>query len=179
MAFKDLGRTWSLVGRATYTIYKSGPYDYIWYDEPSMCVIPNQAWVMASRVDMDGFARITRSTDRGKTWGKVNKTPVWGYPQHLLPLRDGRLLMTYGYRRYPYGIRACISHDGGVTWDMDNEIILRMDGGAGAGKPSRVGNWDLGYPVSIELPDGRILTVYYFNQGQSNCHIAGTFWKLP
>ena len=176
---KDLGRTWSQVGRATYTTYKPGPYDYIWHDEPFMCVIPDQAWVMASRVDMDGFARITRSTDRGKTWGKVTKTPVWGYPQQLLPLRDGRLLMTYGYRRYPYGIRACISPDGGVTWDMDNEIVLRMDGGAGDGKPSRVGNWDLGYPVSIELPDGRILTVYYFNQDQSNCYIAGTFWKLP
>ncbi len=175
----DLGRSWIRTGLATYTIYKPGPYDYIWYDEPFMSVIPNRAWIMASRVDMDGFARITRSTDHGKTWGEIKKTKVWGYPQHLLPLRDGRLLMTYGYRRHPFGIRACLSDDHGVTWGLENEIVIRMDGGAPAGTKSRVGDWDLGYPVSIQLPDGRIFTVYYFNKDQSNCYIAGTFWNLP
>ena len=31
---------------------------------------------------------------------------VWGLPSHLLRLRDGRLLMTYGYRRAPFGNQA-------------------------------------------------------------------------
>ena len=149
------------------------------HDEPFMCVAPDNWWIFASRVDLDGWARIIRSPDRGKTWEPVITTPVWGYPQHLLPLRDGRLLMTYGYRRPPHGVRACLSHDNGKTWDIENEIVLRMDGGTPPGQPRKVGDTDLGYPTSIQLDDGSIFTVYYMNTAGSNCFIAGTFWRLP
>ena len=110
------GRSWEAAGLATYTLYVDGPLDYLWYDEPFMCVVPHRFWVFTVRVDLDGFARIIRSPDQGKTWEPIIKTPVWGYPQHLRPLRDGRLLMTYGYRRPPWGIRACLSRDHGKTW---------------------------------------------------------------
>lgn len=176
---RDKGRSWELVGIGTYTLYKEGPLDYVWYDEPFLCVVPGKYWIFTSRVDLDGYARITRSVDRGRTWEPISKTPVWGYPQHLLPLRDGRLLMTYGYRRPPWGVRACLSHDQGKTWDIQNEIILRMDGGTLEGQKCKVGNGDLGYPVSVQLADGTIFTVYYLNQAGSNCFIAGTFWQLP
>jgi hypothetical protein len=87
--------------------------------------------------------------------------------------------MSYGYRRPPYGVRACLSKDNGKTWDLENEIVLRMDGGTREGEARKVIDWDLGYPVSLELADGRIFTVYYMNSGGSNCYIAGTFWELP
>ena len=176
---KDKGRSWDLVSLATYTLYMPGRLNYVWYDEPFMCVVPNKFWVFAIRVDLDGFVRVVRSPDRGKTWGRVIKTPVWGYPQHLLPLRDGRLLMTYGYRRPPWGIRACLSSDCGKTWDLANEVIIRMDAGTPDGQPRKVGNADLGYPVSVQLDDGSIFTAYYFNTAGTNCFIAGTFWELP
>ena len=176
---KDKGQSWEPAGIAVYTAYMPGPMDYIWLDEPFMCVVPHKFRIFAARVDLDGFARIIRSPDRGKTWEPVIKTPVWGYPQHLLPLRDGRLLMSYGYRRPPCGVRACLSSDNGKTWDLDNEIIIRMDGGTPEGQPAKVIDKDLGYPVSVQLGDGRIFTVYYFNTGGSNCFIAGTFWDLP
>ena len=175
----DKGRSWNLVGTATYTIYKPGPLDFIWYDEPYMCVVPGKFWIFSIRVDLDGFVRIVRSPDRGKTWGPVITTPVWGYPQHLLPLRDGRLLMSYGYRRPPWGIRACLSSDNGKTWDIDNEIVLRMDGGTPEGQERKIGDNDLGYPVSVQLADGSIFTTYYHNTAGTNCFIAGTFWELP
>ncbi len=176
---RDYGRSWEPAGIATYTMYLEGTTDYVWYDEPFLCVMPDLCWIFCARVDLDGFARIIRSTDRGRTWEAVRKTPVWGYPQHLLPLRDGRLLMTYGYRRAPLGVRACISSDQGQTWDVDNEIVLRMDGGTPPGQPRIVDDGDLGYPTSIQLADGTILTVYYHNTAGSNCFIAGTFWQLP
>ncbi len=175
----DHGRSWEPAGIATYTIYMEGNTDYVWYDEPFLCVMPNQYWIFCARVDLDGFARIIRSPDRGRTWEAVRKTSVWGYPQHLLPLRDGRLLMTYGYRRAPFGVRACLSCDQGRTWDVDNEIVLRMDGGTPPGQSRIVDDGDLGYPTSIQLADGNILTVYYHNTAGSNCFIAGTFWQLP
>ncbi len=175
----DAGRSWEEAGVATYTLYKQGPLDYIWYDEPFMCVVPNRYWIFTVRVDVDGFARIIRSPDRGRTWEPLVKTPVWGFPQHLLPLRDGRLLMTYGYRRPPFGIRACLSNDDGKTWHLQNEIVIRMDGGTPKGQDRKVGDYDLGYPVSLQLEDGRIFTVYYHNTAGTNCFIAGTFWKPP
>jgi hypothetical protein len=91
----------------------------------------------------------------------------------------GKLLMTYGYRRPPWGIRACLSNDQGKTWDLDNEIILRMDGGTPEGQARKVIDADLGYPVSVELADGSVFTVYYHNTAGTNCFIAGTFWKPP
>lgn len=112
----------------------------------------------------------TISTDRGKTWSRPVSTGIWGYPAHLLRLPDGRMLATYGYRRSPMGIRACLSRDGGKSWDIDREIVLRADGfGAGS---------DLGYPITTLLPEGTLATIYYFNGVDNVTHICLTRWTL-
>ncbi len=51
---------------------------------------------------------------------------------------------------------------------MENEIIIRA---AGA-------NRDLGYPSSIQLDDGRILTTYYFPNTDGIRYIAGPIWSV-
>lgn len=91
----------------------------------------------------------TESKDGGKTWNEPHSIGVWGLPSHLLRLRDGRLLMTYGYRRKPYGNQARISTDHGKTW---SEPMTISDDGKGG---------DLGYPSTVELADGTLLTVWY------------------
>ena len=109
------------------------------------------------------------SQDRGRTW-RARKTGVKGHPPSgLVTLRDGRLVLTYGYRHAPYGIRAVISNDEGLTWDTDHVIVLRNDG-AGV---------DLGYPRSMLLDDGALLTVYYFTDDERVTHIACTRWRAP
>ncbi len=112
----------------------------------------------------------TESDDGGRTWSQARPTKIWGYPPHLIRLRDGRVLVTYGYRRKPYGQRACLSRDGGRTWDLDRIIAIRDDAPSG----------DLGYPASVELSDGWIFTVYYQidKPGEKTCLMA-TKWKLP
>lgn len=91
----------------------------------------------------------TESNDGGKTWSEPHSIGVWGLPSHLLKLRDGRLLMTYGHRRAPFGNQARLSADDGKTWS--EAMILSGDGKGG----------DLGYPSTVELGDGSLLTVWY------------------
>jgi len=109
-----------------------------------------------------------RSFDGGRTWADLIRTPMWGHPAHVLALRDGRLVCSYGYRRPPYGVRACVSRDGGRTWDIQREIVLRDDGG------SR----DVGYPSTAQLADGTLVTVYYIHGEDGIRHIVATRWQL-
>ena len=91
----------------------------------------------------------SESTDGGKTWSVPRSIGVWGLPSHLLRLKDDRLLMSYGYRRRPFGNQARISDDHGKTWSAP--ITISSDGA----------NGDLGYPTTIELDDGTLLTAWY------------------
>jgi hypothetical protein len=84
----------------------------------------------------------------------------------LICLRDGRLCLTYGYRASPFGMRARLSRDEGRTWEP--EIVLRAD----------AVTHDLGYPRSVQRADGKVVTVYYYNDGvHSERFIAATIWN--
>ena len=110
------------------------------------------------------------SSDRGKSWQFLNKPTetLGGNPAHLVKMRDGRLFLTYGYRRVPFGIRAKFSSDNGKTWGK--EIILRDDGG----------NWDLGYPRAVQRTDGKLVVTYYFNDHKdSERYIGATILDPP
>jgi hypothetical protein len=91
------------------------------------------------------------SSDGGRTWTVPKSIDVWGLPSQQLKLKDGRLLMTYGHRRKPFGNQARISTDHGRTWSAP--MIVSGDGTTG----------DLGYPATVELADGTLLTVWYEN----------------
>lgn len=108
------------------------------------------------------------SHNGGNTWSSWQTTNIWGYPPHLLQLSNGGLLVAYGHRRDPFGVRACISHDDGKTWDLKNEIVL-----------SNGFSRDLGYPASVEIDDGSIITVFYQAErvGDPAC-LMMTHWRL-
>lgn len=110
----------------------------------------------------------TESYDGGKTWSLLHTTGILGYPPHIIQLKNNWLLVVYGRRIKPYGERACISKDEGETWDVRNEITL-------CNADSR----DLGYPSSVQLSDGSILTIYYQAEkvGSPAC-LWSTHWRL-
>jgi hypothetical protein len=61
-----------------------------------------------------------------------------------------------------------VSRDGGATWQHD--LVLRDDGPDG----------DLGYPASVEMPDGSLLTIYYQKAAAGEkCSLLWTRWSLP
>ncbi|MGC9326306.1 MAG: sialidase family protein [Candidatus Hinthialibacter sp.] len=108
------------------------------------------------------------SPDNGRNWYLLAQPTInnHGNPPHMIYLKDHRIVLTYGYREKPYGIRAVISSDQGKTWS--DEIILRSDGGG----------WDLGYPRTVQRSDGKCVTIYYFNDGdRQERYIAFTLWE--
>ena len=128
------------------------------------------------------------SDDAGLTWSHPVASQIWtpNSPPHLLKLRDGRVLCSYGLRRQPMGIRAVLSYDAGQSWDTDNTYVLRDDGGYLSNAPRRPQSrrglhspeGDLGYARSTELSDGSILTVYYITLADGVTHAACTRWEL-
>lgn len=114
------------------------------------------------------------SADSGRNWhflSRVASTDLGnehnrnGNPPALAKLPDGRLVVSYGYRAEPYGIRAKISRDAGATWS--EPVELRTD----------ARNWDLGYPRMVAMPDGALVIVYWLATSQlPEQHIEATIW---
>jgi hypothetical protein len=112
---------------------------------------------------------VYRSDNNGESWSLVNQaaTDIGGNPPSMVRLADGRIVITYGYRKEPYSIRARVSDDEGLTWSPP--IILRADGGGR----------DLGYTRTVLRPDGKLVTVYYFNvDAARERFIAATIWDV-
>ena len=98
----------------------------------------------------------SQSHDWGKTWTAPKQIlpDSGGAPAHLYRHSSGVLLYTYGHRGTPFrvppfGIKVMFSRDNGKTWDTDHRIYTAE------------ASLDLGYPSTVELSDGSLLTVFY------------------
>ena len=75
--------------------------------------------------------------------------------------------MSYGHRRPPYGNQARLSSDEGVTWS--EPMIISGDGAGG----------DLGYPSTVQLKDGSLLTIWYEKlKDSSKAVLRQARWEL-
>ena len=90
-----------------------------------------------------------RSKDGGKTWSEAKFVDGWGCPPHFLEHSSGAVILVYGKRCEVMGQFVRVSYDGGVTWSEETRL--------GPEAP----DWDQGYPSSVELDGGDILTVFY------------------
>jgi sialidase-1 len=153
----DKGKTWE-----PYSVITSWSPEGSWmggnantmsFGLPSMIAYDDNHLLAAGWSNFEVSTLITASEDGGKTWGPLQPVVSKGECMHLCTTRSGATILSYGYRRPPYGIRAWPSHDRGRTWNPGDAFVLRDDGAMR----------DLGYPRSMQLPDGRIFCVYYFN----------------
>jgi hypothetical protein len=162
------------------------------YEEPALLRLKDGRLIcmLRTHVNPSGDAKnlvLVVSQDDGFSWSRPRWTNIWGYPAELIQLQDGRVLMIYGYRRPPYGVRGCISEDG-LQWDVANEFVIREGGvpagpeggGATAGVPSvatglkQTVDWynpgvfqHIGYPSAVQLDTGEILCLYHeFAEGE-------------
>ena len=108
-----------------------------------------------------------RSFDDGVTW--TDEGLVAGYhlhPPHLLRLPDGRILLTYGNRREAT-IEVRLSKDNGHIWSKPATLFTTSRG-------------DMGYPSTAQMPDGRLVTVFYAQGSllRDGYHMGAIGWKL-
>lgn len=157
----DKGRSWRLQG----VVAKD---EKVSFNETSVYETPRGEIVAFLRTaGLEDEACIARSSDGGKTF-QWEKMGFKGHPFHALRLPDNRVLITYGYRHKPYGVRARILNADCSDYKTAPEIVLRTDGGS----------TDVGYPWSVQLDKKRVLVVYYYNIGNGMRHIAGSIIEI-
>jgi len=158
---QDDGRTWRERG----VIRASN------LNETTLVVLPGGRLLAAGRTLGDAHLDLFASADHGLTWTSTGAVTAGSqHPADLMVLADGRVLLSYGNRVKGYfGVEAKLSSDGGITWS--NPISLVSDLSSG----------DCGYPSSVQLPNGEILTAYYAASVASHqrYHMGTVIWKLP
>ncbi len=126
------------------------------YNETAYAFLPDGRMIAAARSE-SGHVATLFSDDLGHTWTRpVALTRDGEHPADLTVLASGKVLLTYGRRIRPMGCGGLLSEDGGATWDKRHEVLLAGDG---------VENGDLGYPSTVQLADGHIVTVLYYASG--------------
>jgi hypothetical protein len=141
---------------------------------PSTVRLPGGRLLVAVRCDAvdEKYLDVYASDDCGQSWQHLSRPDDThgSNPPAMIRLADGRICLTYGHREEPYGMCTRLSEDNGATWG--EEIVLRDDAGTA----------DLGYPRSVQRPDGKILTVYYYNDPPTDNeiterYIGSTIWE--
>ena len=162
----DGGYTWERVSILPRPSWLKGKE---FLDEPHIMELPDGRLLGSFRVENREptfSVAIAVSEDGGRTWSEPVCTDVSGSPPHLMMHSSGAIICSYGRRQAPYGERAMVSYDLGVTWE-DEYVLDESPSG------------DLGYPSTVELSDGSLMTVYYQKyKDDKKCSILYTKWRL-
>jgi hypothetical protein len=142
-------------------------------NEGVLLPLAGKSWLCVARTtekpapELGQELRQFRSTDDGKTW--TDEGLLAGFHKHppsLIRLKDNRLVLTYGNRRNG-NVEARLSKDDGKKWDAP----LRLFQASG----------DMGYPSTVQLSDGRLVTVFYAKQSSlhDGYHMGAIGWQPP
>jgi Neuraminidase (sialidase) len=120
--------------------------------EPALLSVGRKRIIAAARNIATERIELLTSRDNGRTWSKPRPvTERMQIPADLIRLKNGHLLMVFGNRRPPLGSAAMISTDRGKTWRYRQHALLEWSSAVA----------DCGYPSSVQLDDGTIVTMSY------------------
>lgn len=151
---RDGGATW---GDAS--LIAGSPGDERGFNETSLALLPDGKLLAALRTGFRGVPAhvwLSISDDLGYTWAEPwRATEPNEHPADLEVLGDGSVLMTYGRRHEPFGVGGKILRGGGgpggSPGEWADELVFADDAFC----------TDCGYPSSVRLSDGRMVTAYY------------------
>jgi len=157
---RDDGRTWGesvIIGKGN-------------YNETTPLHLGGGRWLVAARtLNQQGEVHLFASNDDGRTWTFSQQVSLSAqHPASLLRLADGRILLTYGNRcKGHYGIDVRISDNEGKTWYAPCQLVP-------------VVSHDLGYPSTVQLADGKMVTAYYCGGTayHARYHMGSVVWEL-
>ncbi len=145
------------------------------FNETAVLPLGGRRWIAAARRYVaSADIQLLVSDSGGRFWNVPEDMHGRGltgrseHPGDLTELPDGRILLTYGIRHGERGLGGRISADGGRTWG-DPFVVITYGGKDG------------GYPSSMVLEDGSVLTAYYSdaNRYHDRYHMGVVRWRPP
>lgn len=134
--------------------------DKTWLQEPALLKVTDKRWILQVRTAVGsspsakGDLVQSVSEDGGKTWSPYKSLGFVAHAPELLKLENGVIVSSFrwleweGMNATREAVSMVYSLDGGETW---SDVIEILDCGA----------VECGYPGMVELPDNKILIVYY------------------
>lgn len=131
-----------------------------WLQEPALLKVTDKRWILQVRTAVGsspsnkGDLVQSVSEDGGKTWSPYKSLGFVAHAPELLKLENGVIVSSFrwldweGANATREAVSMVYSLDGGETW---SDVIEILDCGA----------VECGYPGMVELPDNKILIVYY------------------
>ncbi len=147
--------------RGDMEIYKNDEFRDTYFYEPHATELPDGRIICHLRAENKAETLFSLyqavSSDGGVTWSTPRQITRddSGAPGHLLVHSSGILISTFSHREEPYGIWAIFSEDNGETWSDERVIFQGED------------TDDLGYPSTVELDNGELLTAFYTRENDN------------
>lgn len=149
----DGGATW------TPNEVKAEINEKTWLQEPALLKVTDKRWIIQARTGVGsspgnkGDLVQSVSEDGGKTWSAYKSLGFVAHAPELLKLENGVIVSSFRWLDWGTNVnREAVSMvyslDGGETW---SDLIEILD----------CGKAECGYPGMVELPDNKILIVYY------------------
>ncbi|MDB6167573.1 MAG: hypothetical protein JWM88_437 [Verrucomicrobia bacterium] len=122
-----------------------------------------------------------RSKDNGATWTlEHNLTLPRQHPADLTGLPDGRILLTYGVRNEGnWSIAYRVGDAEARNWSPPVELVDLEGSTDQRSDPFPIR--DGGYPSTVVMPDGVLVTAYYTRgvMAHHRYHVGVVRWKIP
>ncbi|MDF2715448.1 MAG: hypothetical protein K0R28_2373 [Paenibacillus sp.] len=156
------------------------PEEGFGFFEPNLYLTPSGKLVLLTRCHKTkpelgegqaAYPLVTaESTDGGVTWSRPVRRKFYSpSPFHVLRLANDQVLLTYGYRYRPFGIRAVLLDPECSNLEQAVEVHIREDGHGS----------DIGYTSAVQLKDDRVLITYYYSEiDERYRYIAGTICEF-
>lgn len=133
------------------------------FDETGLIVLPSGRWLAGLRSSgKSAHLALSHSEDDGRTWSKPEVlSPPGFYTADFILLPDQRILLTMNRRNGPFGVEAVVGNSDG-NFDWKNAFTISED----------AANPDCGYPSSVMLKDGRVMTFFYAATSRSEPNLG-------